>query len=438
VNQYETQAIEDILCKRGHELAAPGEGCDICILNTCAVTAESVRKSRQQIRRMKKLEPGAKIAVFGCYSQLEPEAVKKLGADLISGTEDRYGFALLTERMQCERCNDIISSLPPGGMKKPSGFTAPTRSNESFNELPPGNAVRRTRALLKIQDGCDKYCAYCVVPYTRGCSRSLPVERVAEYAKQLGGQGYKEIVITGIEIAAYGKDLTPQPSATRLIDAITAVRAAAPDARLRLGSLDPCAVTDEFCENLSNITNICNHFHLSLQSGSDQTLKRMGRKYEAKQVKQAIDTLRSHFDDCAITADLIAGFPGETEAEFGQTLKFIKAAKFANMHIFPFSRRPGTRAADMPGQIKKGIIKERIRKVTGAAAAMASEYRQAQIGKTVEVLFERKKNGLSRGHSSNYLEVEVTEKAERNSMYKVLISGAENGLLQGEIQGEIV
>jgi len=470
VNQYETAAIEGQLQNRGHELVAVGDGCDICILNTCAVTAESVRKSRQAIRRMKKLEPSALVAVCGCYSQLEPEAVKNLGADLVSGATDRLGFAQKVEQAVSGAGQGTTNASDPsniqdsGSMQDSSGTsntvsTPPplpnsSTGNTSFEELPPGNTPGRTRALLKIQDGCDNYCAYCIVPYIRGRSRSLPLKKMAEYAGELKNQGYKEIIITGIEISSYGKDLTQaQMPPTRcaraastipvhtthsppptLPEALQTISAAAPNLRLRLGSLAPSIMTDTFCEELKKIPKLCNHFHLSLQSGCDETLKRMGRKYTAEQVHKTIKTLRSHFTDCAITADLITGFPVESKEEFDQTLRFIKKAEFSDMHVFPYSQRPGTKAAKMPDQIEKSIKKERARLVIDIANEMATKFKKSQLGKTFDVLIEKEKKGISTGHTTNYLEVSVKNQTiKRNSIIKVKITELKDNRLYGEI-----
>jgi len=278
---------------------------------------------------------------------------------------------------------------------------------------------------LKIQDGCDNFCTYCIVPYIRGRSRSLPLDRVAEYAKQLEEQGYKEIIITGIEISSVSPCL---------ITAIKTISTAAPDTRLRLGSLDPAIVTEEFCKNLSKIPNICNHIHLSLQSGCDSTLQRMGRKYSTNQALKSIEAVRKYFKNCGVTADLITGFPGETEDEFEQTLEFIKKAAFSDMHIFPYSMRPGTKAAKLTGQIDKSIKKERARIAIETAQEMADIFKRAQIGKTVEVLFEQYKNGISTGHSSNYLEINVKGKAERNTIRSVKVATLQKDKLYGNME----
>jgi len=497
VNQYETQAIERILCEFGHTLVDLGDGCDVCILNTCAVTAESVRKSRQTIRRMKKLEPDALITVCGCYSHLESEEVADLGVDLIGGATDRCEFARMVAGTQGDGSSGLFCYHPLGSVSvqnhppsvdgtlfskrtvtqgdgslvlfgeqmdensnsfsrtqenRPPGFLRPP----VFEELPPGNTASRTRALLKIQDGCNNFCTYCIVPYIRGRSRSLPLSKVAEYAKLLEEQGYKEIVVTGIEISSYGIDLfskTDEPSPCpegnhppstdgtlfekraylSLITAISTIQNAAPNARLRLGSLNPSLLTPGFCRELSKIPNLCNHIHLSLQSGCDETLLRMGRKYNTTQVLESIESITKHFNDCSITADLITGFPGETDEEFKQTLSFIEKAAFADMHIFPYSLRPGTKAAKMPNQVEKNIRKERAKTATEIAANMSNDFTQKQLGKTVEVLFEQEKSGYYSGHSTNYLEISVKEKVERNSVQNVRITEIQNERLIGEI-----
>jgi len=424
--------MENILCERGHRAVALGESCDVCIINTCAVTAESERKSRQAVRRMKKLEPNAMIAVCGCYSQLNTDAVRKLNVDIIGGVGDRLGFVANVDRL---KQGDRYSASCV--QKQGDRYTA--LSTHNFEDLPPGNTANRTRALLKIQDGCNNFCTYCIVPYIRGRSVSVPLERIADYAVQLEEQGYKEIVVTGIEIASYGKDLMKQctcPPAS-LLTATKAISEAAPNARIRLGSLSPSIMADEFCRELSKIPNLCNHFHISLQSGCDETLKRMGRKYSTKQVQKSIDLIRKNFgkndESCAITADLIVGFPGETEDEFIKTLGFIEKAGFSDMHIFPYSIRPGTKAVLLPEQIENSIKKERARRAAAVANEMADDFRKNQIGKTLTVLFEQEKNGISKGHSSNYLEVAVKEKVKQNSIKKVKILSNKNSILTGEI-----
>ena len=426
VNQFETQAMESMLIARGGTLVKPGDGCDICLVNTCAVTSESERKSRQAVRRAKKLEPGALIAVGGCLSQREPSAIKRLGADLVGGTGDRQKFAI------------EIGKLARGS--SPESIIDDPAQRDTFEELQPyiqsshDPALRpvrqRTRALLKIQDGCGNYCAYCIVPYVRGGIRSLPLERAATHALRLQESGFREIVVTGIEISSYGKDLD---GGVTLIDVVREICAAAPLARIRLGSLDPGVLKKKFCRELSMIPNLCPHFHLSLQSGCDGTLRRMRRKYDTGAVREAIALLRSLFPDCGITADLIAGFPGETDAEFTQTLEFIKSAAFSDMHIFPFSPRPGTLAAGMPEQVEKSVRRERAGIAAAVAEGMAREFRLGQIGKTVGVLFERKRGGYWTGHSGNYIEISARDGGARNCVFDVRITDVNGRTVWGEI-----
>jgi len=442
VNQVETEAVESLLISNGHELKKAGEGCDACVINTCAVTAESVRKSRQAVRRMRKLEPNALIAVCGCLSELEEDDIKALNADIIGGSGDRIAFALELEKKHYERVSSSIVSQDKSkarsdenkamDSKKAPKTSDPTK-RAVFEELPVGTmhmGSGRTRAFLKIEDGCDNYCAYCIIPYARGAVRSLPIERVTEQSKQLQEQGFKEIVITGIEISSYGKDLD---SDVTIIDAIREISIAAPETRLRLGSLGPSVFTDKFCKALSKIPNLCNHFHLSLQSGNDETLNRMGRKYDTETVMRTISNLRDLFSNCGITADLIVGFPGETDEEFNRTIEFIQKANFSGMHIFPFSKRARTRAADMPNQIAKTVSRARACTAREVADAMGTAFLSSQIGKTLKVLIEREEQGCWVGHSENYLEVSAKGETKKNELIDVYIEKQENGRLIGEI-----
>lgn len=416
VNQYETQALESILLSRGHTASAPGEGCDAVIVNSCAVTAESGRKSRQAIRRLKKMEPDAVAAVCGCFSQVSPEDIAALGVELISGSAERLEFIDALERIIKERTAIRLIDDPS--------------KRSVFEELPAGSVHGRTRAMLKIQDGCQNFCAYCIIPYARGPVRSLPLDKASSEAGRLNDEGYSEIVVTGIEIASYGKDL---PGGATLFDAVSAISAAAPNARLRLGSLEPRIITEDFCAGLSKLPNICDHFHLSLQSGCDETLARMKRRYKTGDFLRAVQLLRKYYRNCGITADLIVGFPGETDEEFERTLLFIKECAFSAMHIFPYSRRPGTPAASMPEQVEKRVKQDRAHKAAQAAAEMSRAYAENCVGSVLKVLFERESNGKSFGHAGNYLEVCVTEVVDRNKVLPVRIIYAKEGLLFGEI-----
>ena len=441
VNQYETQALEAILKARGHTVAEPGSGCDAAVVNTCAVTAESGRKSRQAVRRLKTLEPEAVVAVCGCFSQVSPEEAAALGADLVAGSGDRLRFIDLLEEMCAERAEWNATDKPPV-----TRLLDEPAKRRGFEELPAGSLSGRTRAYLKIEDGCQNYCAYCIIPYARGPVRSLPPERVRDEAGRLGREGYGEIVVTGIEISSYGKDLG---GAVSLADAVEAVCAAAPHARVRLGSLEPGTVTAELAERLSRLPNICGHFHLSLQSGCDATLRRMKRKYTTSAFYDAVKLLRRHFPDCGLTADLIVGFPGETDTEFEETLAFIKKCAFSAMHIFPYSVRPGTLAATLPDHPDKAVKKARARRAAAVARDMARAYRKSCVGKTLEVLFEREEDGtdqelavqgqaVSIGHADNYLEVAAAGAGLRSKRLPVRIICEKSGLLFGEIADVII
>ncbi len=387
VNQFETQAMETMLRERGHEPAAAGEA-DVVIVNSCAVTAESGRKSRQALRRLLAENPRAFGAICGCYSQIEPDSAEALGAAVIYGSGDRLGFVEAVERAAAEhgaaRCVDDPFQ------------------RRSFELLPSGALEGRARAYLKIEDGCDNFCSYCVIPYARGRVRSMPIEAIRAEAARLQGDGFRELVLTGIEISSYGKDLR---DGSGLADAICAAAEAAPNLRIRIGSMEPTIITEDFCRRLRGAGNVCSHFHLSLQSGCDRTLRAMRRKYDTARFAESAECLRGAFPGCALTADLIAGFPGETEEDFSETLSFIRRIGFAEMHIFPYSIRPGTRAAEMPEQLTHAVKNARAARAQAEADRMQLAYLDAQKGKTLQVLFETEHASLWQGHSDNYCEV---------------------------------
>lgn len=387
VNQFETQALETMLAERGHSVAESGKA-DAVIVNTCAVTAESGRKSRQAIRRLMSENPGAVSAVCGCYSQVSADEVRELGADVVFGSGDRRGFAEALERAVEEK-------------KKCFAVDDPF-ARSVIERLPSGAMEGRTRAHMKIVDGCDNYCSYCIIPYARGHVRSMPVAECAAEAARLHGEGFKEIVVTGIEISSYGVDLPGKPG---LAAAVEAIASAAPDARIHIGSLEPTIVDENFCEMLRALGNICPHFHLALQSGCDKTLKNMNRKYDTARFYTAVELLRDYFPGCAISADLITGFPGETESDHAEAMAFIKKCGFASMHIFPYSIRPGTAAAAMPMQLDKAVKNARAREAQSIAEEMQQRYLESMVGKSLSVLFETERDGLCRGHSENYCEV---------------------------------
>ena len=416
VNQYETAAMERELTARGHVLV-PFEGlADAYVINTCTVTAVSDKKSRQMIRRARKQSPDAVVAVCGCYPQTHPADVEKLDVDLIAGSGDRMKFLDLLEIAAREK--EPIIELDQALRRR------------HFEELPAGGLSARTRAMLKVEDGCTNFCSYCIIPYARGPVRSLPLQQAAEEVRRLRAEGYREIVLTGIEISSWGWDLEGEKS---LIDLVEVICREAEGMRVRLGSLEPRTITEDFCKRAAALGNLCCHFHLSLQSGCDATLARMNRKYDSKRYKKSVDLLNVFFERPAITTDLIVGFPGETEEEFSETVHFISECQFAEMHIFPYSIRPGTPAAAME-QVPKRIKEERAAFAAEAAARMHREYLLGCIGKEYEVLFEQVgKDGLYHGHGENYMEVAVEGDGLHNSVLTTRIVGERDGILIGEI-----
>ena len=416
VNQYETQALEQLVTQRGHSLVPFEETADAYVINTCTVTAVSDKKSRQVIRRARKSAPDAVIAVCGCYPQTHPDDVEKLGVDLISGTGDRTGFVDLLEREWSDR--QPITALD-------DAF-----SRRTFEPLPAGGLEGRTRAMLKMEDGCVNFCSYCIIPYARGRVRSLPLDDCVRQARELEAAGYREIVLTGIEISSWGQDLEGKPE---LIEAIEAIcQGLSPDTRVRLGSLEPRTITPDFCRRAAALPNLCPHFHLSMQSGCDTVLARMNRKYDSNRYYKSVTFLHEAYDRPAVTTDLIVGFPGETEEEFQQTLDFIQKCAFSAMHIFPYSKRPGTPAAKLPGQVRNAVKEERAHRAAQIARTMQDTYLYSWVGETVPVLFEEEREGLWRGHTTRYCEVEVQSvQPLHNQLRQVQITGHAGGALQG-------
>ena len=416
VNQYETQALEQLVTQRGHSLVPFEEAADAYVINTCTVTAVSDKKSRQVIRRARKAAPDAVIAVCGCYPQTHPDDVEKLGVDLIAGTGDRTGFVDLLEREWSDR--QPITALD-------DAF-----SRRTFEPLPAGGLEGRTRAMLKMEDGCVNFCSYCIIPYARGRVRSLPLDDCVRQARELEAAGYREIVLTGIEISSWGQDLEGKPE---LIEAIEAIcQGLSPDTRVRLGSLEPRTITPDFCRRAAALPNLCPHFHLSMQSGCDTVLARMNRKYDSNRYYESVKFLHEVYDRPAITTDLIVGFPGETEEEFQQTLDFIQKCAFSAMHIFPYSKRPGTPAAKLPGQVLNAVKEERAHRAAQIARTMQDAYLDSWVGETVPVLFEEEREGLWRGHTTRYCEVTVqSAQPLHNQLRQVRLTGRDGGALQG-------
>ncbi|MBR6312994.1 MAG: tRNA (N(6)-L-threonylcarbamoyladenosine(37)-C(2))-methylthiotransferase MtaB [Oscillospiraceae bacterium] len=411
VNQFETAAMTELLRRGGHELC--DSEADAVIINTCAVTAESVRKSRQAVRRARKDFPGAVIAVCGCASQADEAEMAALGADLVGGSGDRAAFV--------EKLCGLVGKRPAA----PFLDAGDPMARREYEPLPAKAAEGRTRALLKVEDGCVNYCAYCIIPHLRGPVRSLAAEAAARQAKGLAAEGFKEIVLTGIELASWGRDLPGKPGLEALI---REVALAVPQTRIRLGSLEPRVVTPEFTAALLELPNIAPHFHLSLQSGCDATLARMRRKYDTARFFESVELLRGAFPQCGLTADLICGFPGETDADAEETLRFIARCRFSDMHIFPFSPRPGTPAAEMDGRVPNAVKKARCAAAAEVADKMRAGFLDSLLGSEQDVIFER--GGV--GHTGNYCLVSVpgTQPGRRA---RVRITGRAGGELTGEL-----
>jgi len=418
-NQYETQAMERIVTQLGHGIRSFDEDCDCYIINTCSVTAVADKKNRAVIRRCRRDHPEAVIAVCGCYTQHDAGAVRALGADVLGGSGDRRGFleevlATAADRQRRERLDEALR-------------------RREFEILPAGGLEERTRAMLKVQDGCVNFCSYCIIPYTRGPIRSAPLALAVEQARELAERGYREIVVTGIEIAGWGKDLPGKPPVSELIRSVCE---AVPRLRVRLGSLEPRIVTEDFCRELAKYPNLCPQFHLSMQSGCDSVLLRMKRKYDTARYFESLELLRRYFPGCAITTDMIVAFPGETEEEFARSLAFIRKCAFADMHIFPYSRRPGTPAASMPGQHDNATKEARSRAAIAVAKEMTENYLRGLIGTAQEVLFEEEEDGLWTGHAMNYVKVWAEGQELHNQVKKVKITGLHKEGLAGEISAE--
>ena len=417
-NQYETQAMERILTQLGHEIGHFDEGCDAYIINTCSVTAVADKKNRAVIRRCRKTNPDAVIGVCGCYSQHAASAVAQLGVDVIGGSGQRQEF--------------IENLLAAIGDKTKRESVDNALRRRVFEVLPAGGLQERTRAMLKVQDGCVNFCSYCIIPYTRGPVRSASLELIVEQAKELEQAGYKEIIVTGIEIASWGVDLADKPP---MSDMVAAICEAVPEVRIRLGSLEPRVITEEFCLRMKNYVNLCPQFHLSMQSGCDTVLARMKRKYDTARYYESVRLLKEHFPRCAVTTDMIVAFPGETEEEFAESLAFIQKCGFADMHIFPYSRRPGTPADKMPGQHDNATKEARSRAAIAVAAQMSESYRRSLIGTQQAVLFEEEEDGFFTGHAPNYVKVYAKGEDLHNQVRNVTVTDIHADGLMGQIHG---
>ena len=420
VNQYETQAMEQFLVQRGHEIGSFDEHCDGFVINTCSVTAVADRKNRTVIRRCRRENPQAILAVCGCYAQHDAQSLWELGVDVVGGSADREAFVeeLLRAAQDRQKHQVLDEAL----------------KRRVYQQLPAGGLEERTRAMLKVQDGCSNFCTYCIIPYTRGPVRSAALADAVAQAGELAEKGYREIVITGIEIASWGRDLPGKPALTQLV---TAICKAVPELRVRLGSLEPRIVTPEFCEEMMQLPNLCPQFHLSMQSGSDRVLARMKRKYDTARFLQSVELLKAAFPGCAITTDMIVAFPGETEEEFEESLQFIRRCGFAAMHIFPYSRRPGTPADKMPGQHNNATKEARSKAAIAVARELTQAYLEQLEGQTAQVLFEEAEGAYFTGHTPNYIKVYVPETDLHNTLRTVrLLKPYKDGMLGALLEEE--
>ena len=419
VNQYESEAMSEMFKGAGYVINDFEDISDVYVINTCTVTGTGDKKSRQMIRRAKHNNPDAIIAVVGCYSQVSPEEVAKIdGVNLILGTNDRSHIVELVE--QCME-NDSEPIFAVGDIMK----------TRKYEQLWVTSYDDRTRAYVKIEDGCNEFCSYCIIPYARGPIRSRPVEDIAKEVAELAKSGFCEVVLTGIHLASYGKDRGD----ISLIDAIRAVHDIDGIERIRLGSLEPRLLTEDFVREIADMPKVCDHFHISLQSGCDDTLKRMNRKYTADDFYQGVCRLRKYYKNPAITTDIIVGFAGETEDEFEQSLDFVGKVSFSEAHVFPYSIRKGTKAAKMPGQLPGDVKDERAHRMGDMCRALHEEYMDSFVGETVSVLFEREtEDGMYEGHTTNYIRVNVPSDTDiSHKILNVKIKSHSRGVAMGEV-----
>lgn len=418
VNAYETEAMQHLLEEAGYEIVPFTQKADVYVINTCSVTNMADRKSRQMLHKAKKNNPDSIVVAAGCYVQTsEKEVLNDLSVDIVIGNDRKHDLVRLLEEYSLDSVNDTVDDINDG--------------KHDFEELFIDQTKEHTRAFIKVQDGCNQFCSYCIIPYARGRVRSRRFENVIAEVERLAANGFKEVVLTGIHLSSYGVDFE---EATGLLELIQAVNAVKGIERIRLGSLEPKIVTEHFASELSKLDKICPHFHLSLQSGCDATLKRMNRKYTTKEYERGCELLRKYFVHPAITTDVIVGFPGETEEEFEQTEAYLEHIHFYEMHIFKYSKRKGTRAAVMPDQIDEQVKAARSEKLIALGHDMSKEFRKFYIGKNEEVLFEEKAvigdKEYFVGYTKEY--VKVAKKTDEN-LENQIVSGRISGVLTDEI-----
>lgn len=405
VNQYETETIEGLFKQHGYQVVDFNQPADVYVINTCSVTHLGERKSRQLIRRATRNNYEATVVVTGCYAQVAPEQIEDIpGVDVIVGTQERHRIVELVEEAAIKHTRlNLVTDI---------------MSAHEFEDIPLFDAPGRTRAFLKIQEGCTNYCTYCIIPYTRGPLRSRSLESIIGETSKLVSRGFKEIVLTGIHLGAYGRDGGGRYS---LADAVREVLAVDGLLRLRLGSLESVEVSGELIELMQHDKRLCPHLHLPLQSGDDNILLSMNREYTTGEFRRLVQYIQDKIPDIAITTDIIAGFPGETEERFQNTLRFVETVEFAKVHIFPYSRRAGTPAADFAGQIPEAVKKHRVKTLETVAAIQAAAFRQRFIGTETDVLFETAENGIINGYTGNYLQVFASGQLPAGTMRTVKI-----------------
>ena len=419
VNQYESEAIAELFAEKGYEIVGIDEEADVYVINTCTVTNFGDKKSRQLIRKVKRQNENAIVAVVGCYAQTAPKELMEIaGVNLVIGTKDRAQIVEMVE--QYDKANGVENHV------------SDIMKERVFEPLSIQKLANRTRAYLKIQDGCSQYCSYCIIPYARGPIRSREPQEVVAEVKRLAENGFKEVVLTGIHVASYGKDRRD----TSLLDILKQVHEVEGIERIRFSSIEPNVVTEEFAQTMAALPKVCDHFHLSLQSGCDKTLKEMNRKYDTEKYRQAAATLRKYLPKVALTTDIIVGFPGETEEDFKESYDFAEEIGFAKIHVFPYSPKRGTPAAARKDQLLNAVKSERSHTLIQLSDRMAADFLADAVGTEVEVLYERAVgDGIYEGHTTNYMKVHGRSETDlTNRIAKTHITKAEGEMLFGDVE----
>lgn len=422
VNQYETNAMSQEFIEAGYEVVEFGDIADIYVVNTCTVTNVADRKSRQMLRRVKEVNQNAVLVACGCYAQVGKQELKKIEEiDLIIGNNEKKNIVEIVESYQ----KNMQADSNEEGL-----IISDVMHQKDYVEFGTTTYTEKTRAVVKIQDGCDRFCSYCIIPYARGRVRSRKIENIIAEVEQIVENGLKEVVITGIHIASYGKDFNFEIGLIDLLEELNKIEGLQ---RIRLGSIEPTIITEEFVERLAKLDKICDHFHLSLQSGCDETLKRMNRRYTVQEFEEVVRLLRNKFQNASLTTDIIVGFPGETEEEFEKTYEFLEKIAFYKMHVFKYSQRKGTKAAVMPNQVDGSVKEKRSKRLIELSNSNEKIYNSQHVGNVVEVLFEEEDNGFYKGHTTNYIEVWTRGINLENNIGNVLITDSENVHLAGEL-----